>query len=112
MCGIYFFTNATKNKCDRAKYVLNHRGPDDANQINWGSNCVGINRLSIQDVKLGRQPIHSTDGSKLLVMNGEIFNHHEIRLVLQNKGLKFYSNNSDTETVMRAYEYWGDNAFK
>jgi asparagine synthase (glutamine-hydrolysing) len=68
---------------------------------------MGFRRLSIVDVAGGRQPMSNEDGSLWIVFNGEIYNHLELRSVLQQSG-HHYSTNSDTETILHLYEEYGE----
>ena len=60
--------------------ALVHRGPDDSGLASDGPVALGHRRLAIVDLSpLGRQPMSSDDGSLLLVVNGEIYNHEALR---------------------------------
>ncbi|MEM3047272.1 MAG: asparagine synthase (glutamine-hydrolyzing), partial [Candidatus Bathyarchaeia archaeon] len=87
--------------CDAIK----HRGPDDEGYFLDGQVGLGNRRLSIIDVKGGHQPIHNEDESIWITYNGEIYNFQELRGGLEPKH-RFYTN-SDTETIVHAYEEWG-----
>ena len=92
--------------CDR----LRQRGPDDAGYFTDGDFGFGMRRLSIIDVAGGHQPIFSPDGRFVIVFNGEIYNHPELREELQ-RGYAFQTDHSDTETILAAYLRWGDDAW-
>src|SRR5581483_11781555 len=64
-------------------------------------------RLSIVDLKTGQQPLANEDGSIRVIFNGEIYNHADIRPQLESRGHR-YRTRSDTETIVHAYEEWGD----
>src|SRR5690606_1004474 len=64
-------------------------------------------RLSIIDVAGGRQPMSNEDGSIWITYNGEIYNHLELRRDLEARGHR-YRTHADTETIVHAYEEWGD----
>ena len=67
-----------------------------------------FNRLAIIDLSdLASQPMSSKEFGTELVFNGEIFNHAELREQLQKKGIKFFSNHSDTEVVLNGLSYYG-----
>jgi asparagine synthase (glutamine-hydrolysing) len=88
-----------------------HRGPDDGGIFikENGSSVIGMGmrRLSIIDVSGGAQPMLTEDKSLAIVFNGEIFNFHEIkRLLEQEHGVNF-STQSDTEVILRGYSVWG-----
>lgn len=114
MCGIAGIYN---NKLDRHSQTrlikdmtaaLQHRGPDG-----WGiyvtpGFALGHARLSIIDLEGGSQPF-ITD-RYVIVYNGEVYNHIELRDELVTKGASFISR-SDTEVVLRAFEIYGTNSF-
>jgi hypothetical protein len=72
---------------------------------------LGMRRLSIIDLSTGHQPIHNEDQSVWIVFNGEIYNYRELRAELEAAGHRFYTH-SDTETIVHAYEEWGERAFQ
>jgi len=86
--------------------TLGHRGPDDTGFYVDNHLMLGQCRLSIIDLKTGRQPIFNEDGSIVVVYNGEIYNFRELRKQLESSGHSF-STNSDTEVVVHAYEQYG-----
>lgn len=110
MCGI--FGIASRNlRIDAATLeartnTLAHRGPDDCG-IHLDSRAgLGHRRLSIIDLAGGKQPIYNEDRTKCIVFNGEIYNYQKLRKALMERGHRF-STNSDTETILHAYEEWG-----
>jgi len=88
---------------------LHHRGPDERGL--YRDERVGLchTRLSIVDLDHGRQPLRIDDGRWVIVYNGEVFNHVELRVELEADGANF-STRSDTEVVLRAWERWGPQA--
>lgn len=91
--------------------ALAHRGPNDAGE--WWSldGRIGVahRRLSIFDLSIeGHQPMHDSTGSLTIVFNGEIYNFNELRVELENSGVRFRSR-SDTEVLIEAYRTWGEN---
>ena len=93
--------------------VIAHRGPDDegffeSHTVN-GHFRVGLahRRLSIIDLSTGHQPIGNEDNSIQIVFNGEIYNFKALRDELITRGHSFKTN-SDTETIVHAYEEYGD----
>jgi asparagine synthase (glutamine-hydrolysing) len=70
-----------------------------------------MRRLSIIDLSTGHQPIHNEDRTVWVVFNGEIYNYRELRSELEGAGHRFYTS-SDTETIVHAYEEWGEDAFE
>ncbi|MGJ8693934.1 MAG: XrtA/PEP-CTERM system amidotransferase [Thalassotalea sp.] len=83
-----------------------HRGPNDQGYHFCGGVGLGHRRLSVIDLAGGHQPIYNEDDSVVVVFNGEIFNHHDITEELKSKGHVFKTN-SDTETIVHAWEEWG-----
>ncbi len=110
MCGITgisFLPNITLNPASlRASLTaLAHRGPDDSGIFQDHRHGIGLAhaRLSILDLSpLGHQPMHSPDGSVVLVFNGEIYNFRELRADLEAKGVSFRGH-SDTEVLLNLY---------
>lgn len=114
MCGIAgFYADAPPDVLDREirrmTDSLTHRGPDDAGYYLARPVALGHRRLSIIDVSGGHQPIFNEDRNLCIVFNGEIFNFKELKAELEAIGHKF-STNSDTETILHAYEEWGERA--
>ncbi|MGH9370619.1 MAG: asparagine synthetase B family protein, partial [Vicinamibacterales bacterium] len=72
---------------------------------------LGMRRLSIIDLSTGQQPIHNEDQTVWVVFNGEIYNYRELRRELESAGHRFHTS-SDTETIVHAYEEWGERAFE
>ncbi len=91
--------------------VIRHRGPDDEGIHVEAGVGLGMRRLSIIDLSTGHQPIHNEDRTVWLVFNGEIYNYRELRAELEGSGHRFYTS-SDTETIVHAYEQWGEGAFR
>jgi asparagine synthase (glutamine-hydrolysing) len=91
----------------RMRDVLTHRGPDGAGL--WVDDYVALahRRLSIIDLSGGAQPLSNETGTVWLTFNGEIYNHADLRRQLEAKGHR-YRTHSDTETIVHAYEEWGD----
>ena len=105
MCGIVGSVNV-KWKNDPLKSLI-HRGPDFQHFIQLKNLYLGHTRLSIQDLSSsGNQPMESSNGRYLIVFNGEIYNHWEIRKKLEKRGFLFNST-SDTETLLNAWSQWG-----
>jgi asparagine synthase (glutamine-hydrolysing) len=89
--------------------VIRHRGPDDEGIHVEPGVGLGMRRLSIIDLSTGHQPIHNEDETVWIVFNGEIYNYRELRRQLEAAGHRFYTS-SDTETIVHAYEQWGEAA--
>jgi asparagine synthase (glutamine-hydrolysing) len=87
--------------------VLTHRGPDGAG-LHVATRCaLAHRRLSIVDLAGGHQPLANEDETIWVSYNGEIYNHAEVRRELEAAGHR-YRTRSDTETIVHAYEEWGD----
>ncbi|MBN9229642.1 MAG: asparagine synthase (glutamine-hydrolyzing) [Legionella sp.] len=87
--------------------ALHHRGPDAQNF--WFDEQAGIGlshaRLAIVDLSVaGQQPMHSSTGRYVIVFNGEIYNHLQLRARLSHQNFRGHS---DTETLLAAIEAWG-----
>jgi asparagine synthase (glutamine-hydrolysing) len=113
MCGITGIFNvngapASVSVLKRMTDAVQHRGPDGEGV--WTSSFVGFGhrRLAIIDLSpLNHQPMQSTDGSVMLVYNGEIYNFQNLRVELEAKGYQFRSK-GDTEVLLNSYLAWGD----
>lgn len=109
MCGICGFVGAGgRTLLDPMVASLFHRGPDEAGAWIGEGVALGMRRLAIIDVATGQQPVFNEDGTVLVVFNGEIYNHVELRAQLQQRGHRFRSDHSDTEVIVHGYEEWGD----
>lgn len=86
---------------------LIHRGPDEEGCYVSGNVGLASRRLSIIDLKSGRQPVTNENRTIWLVYNGEIYNHGELRIRLESSGHQFQSK-SDTETIVHLYEEYGE----
>jgi asparagine synthase (glutamine-hydrolysing) len=91
----------------RMRDVLFHRGPDGSGL--YADDCAALahRRLSIVDLAGGHQPLSNEDGTVWITYNGEIYNHKDVRATLEAAGHR-YQTRSDTETIVHAYEEWGD----
>jgi len=72
---------------------------------------MGATRLKIIDLEHGDQPIATEDGNTVIVFNGEIYNHLEVRAELEKLGHRFHTH-CDTETVLRAFLEWDTQCFR
>ena len=86
--------------------ALRHRGPDGEGITRHGPLTLVHARLAIIDVEGGDQPLDSEDGDVSVVVNGEIYNHVDLRAGLEKRGHRF-STHSDSEVVAHLYEERG-----
>jgi len=108
MCGIvgYFNSNSSSedinSTIDQMNKSQEHRGPDSTGKFINSQKNFGIKmcRLSILDLEFGKQPMHSSDGRYVIIFNGTILNSPELRKELEDKNIKFFTNNSDTEVLL------------
>jgi len=89
--------------------VLEHRGPDDHGFHLDDQAALAHRRLSIVDLRAGHQPLANEDRSVWITFNGEIYNHLDLRPILEAAGHR-YRTQSDTEAIVHAYEQWGTRA--
>jgi asparagine synthase (glutamine-hydrolysing) len=91
----------------RMSPCLGRRGPDSHGA--WSNRSLALNhhRLKIIDLSdAGSQPMLDDELRLVMVFNGCIYNHHELREELESHGYRFRST-SDTEVIMKAYHRWG-----
>jgi asparagine synthase (glutamine-hydrolysing) len=117
MCGLTGFFLSNKST-DRNKLIKNlnemtsaliHRGPDAQNIWINNQNTLGLGhtRLSIRDLSsLGNQPMLSSCGRYVIVYNGEIYSHSELKEELIKEGVKFKST-TDTEIILESISKFG-----
>ena len=87
---------------------IRHRGPDWSGIYSDDRAIMAHERLAIVDPASGKQPLFSEDKKLILAANGEIYNHPDLRIELQNKGGHFnWRGHSDTETLLAALRHWG-----
>jgi asparagine synthase (glutamine-hydrolysing) len=114
LCGIAGFTHsrraAAPGRIQDAVASILHRGPNQQGVFESEAVSLGAARLKIIDIAGGDQPVHSADGDAVIVFNGEIYNHQELRRELEQRGYRFRSR-SDTETVLNAFLEWDTGAF-
>ena len=114
MCGIVGFAASGRLQTERlplAMAALQHRGPDGQGQSIEGQVALGHTRLSIIDLEGGAQPLRSPCGRYVLIANGEIYNHVELRQELSALGAQFLSG-SDCEVILQGYALWGRDVLK
>jgi asparagine synthase (glutamine-hydrolysing) len=113
MCGIAGFAATgglgpdDRHRAQMMRDVLVHRGPDGAGLWADQHAVLAHRRLSIVDLAGGHQPLSNESGAIWVTFNGEIYNHADVRVELEAAGHQ-YRTRSDTETIVHAYEEWGD----
>jgi asparagine synthase (glutamine-hydrolysing) len=104
MCGIAgaFGREVRPESLVRACELFHHRGPDG--EATWQEGDLGLahTRLAIIDRAGGAQPMTSDDRRFVVVFNGEIYNHRELRRELEGRGVRFRTR-SDTEVLLALY---------
>jgi asparagine synthase (glutamine-hydrolysing) len=113
MCGIAGFTHAGQPRPDPsilrdALRSIRHRGPDQEGCYASDNVSLGAVRLKIIDLAGGDQPMQA--GGTVIVFNGEIYNHGELRRELEERGHGFTSH-CDTEVVLHAFLEWDVDCF-
>ena len=113
MCGIVAIFNVKeqtpklRTKALGMSKKIRHRGPDWSGIHCSGSAILAHERLSIVDPESGGQPLFSPDGKQVLAVNGEIYNHKEIRE--RYKGRYDFQTGSDCEVILALYRDKGVN---
>jgi asparagine synthase (glutamine-hydrolysing) len=114
MCGIAGYSHSSRTTQPEvlisALDSIRHRGPDHHGHFFSDQIAIGATRLRILDLASGDQPLFSPDGNVVVVFNGEIFNHRELRQQLEGEGFKFETH-CDTEVILNAFLHWGSTCF-
>lgn len=109
ICGILGRENRRSIPEDVLKDMMKaiaHRGPDGSGSFIDSHVALGFNRLSFIDLEGGMQPLYNGDKSVVMVCNGEIFNHNELRDELMAKGYVFRTR-TDVEVIPHLYDEYG-----
>ncbi|MBL4815565.1 MAG: asparagine synthase B, partial [Shewanella sp.] len=85
--------------------LMRHRGPDWSGIYSCDKAVLAHERLAIVDIDNGAQPLLSSDGNIILAVNGEIYNHKELKAELGDKYA--YQTNSDCEVILSLYQEYG-----
>ena len=110
MCGIVAILNVQQQSAELRQKALKmsqkirHRGPDWSGIYCGGSAILAHERLSIVDPESGGQPLFSPNRKQVLAVNGEIYNHHEIRR--RFAGQYEFQTGSDCEVILSLYREW------
>ena len=113
MCGIVAIlrvqqqTSELRQKALKMSQKIRHRGPDWSGIYCGGSAILAHERLSIVDPESGQQPLFSPDRKQVLAVNGEIYNHQEIRR--RYAGKYDFQTGSDCEVILALYRDKGIN---
>src|SRR5437867_10103631 len=93
---------------ERLTQALAHRGPDGSGirVLRGRYAAFGHRRLSIVDLECGAQPMSNEDGRVWVVLNGELYNHIDVRRELEARGHRFRTR-ADTEVLVHGWEEWG-----
>ncbi|MDO5608331.1 MAG: asparagine synthase B [Capnocytophaga sp.] len=84
---------------------VRHRGPDWSGVYSNGKAVIAHERLAIVDPTSGKQPLYSPDGKLILAVNGEIYNHRELRKHFEGK--YEFQTQSDCEVILALYQEKG-----
>lgn len=112
VCGIAIFTepsalDATRRRVSQMVEVLMHRGPDESGVVGTGTAVLGATRLAIRGVHSGKQPIEDRETGVVVVCNGEIDNHRELRSWLKDRG-RMVEQETDIAVIPGLYLELGD----
>ncbi len=114
ICGQFRFDggNVSSKSLTSMMSKIARRGPDSNGKWLEGKVGFGHQRLSIIDLSShGNQPMVDELLKLTLVFNGTIYNYKSLRSQLIGKGYSFFSH-SDTEVIIKAYHYWGEDCVK
>ena len=112
MCGIVGIFNLFEPKnvssdlIKKMNQKIHHRGPDQSGEYFDEYVGLGHRRLSIIDLKNGKQPLFNEDETVAIVYNGEIYNFLELEKELKSHG-HIFKTRCDTEVIVHAWEQWG-----
>lgn len=115
MCGFtgsVSFDSINQDAISKANKYIECRGPDsktiESKKLNSFNIACIFNRLSILDLsENANQPMYFDEAKTMLMFNGEIFNHQELREDLINSGIKFQTSHSDSETLLKGLSFYG-----
>lgn len=110
MCGIAASVTTSGRALPLNLSLLRHRGPDGEGE--WfspdGRVWMGHTRLAIIDLSpTGSQPMHDRENGNVIIFNGEIYNHLQLREQMRDANVKWIGT-SDTETLLAGYRLWGE----
>src|SRR5262245_18969605 len=99
---------ALRARIDAMIATIAHRGPDDSTALVLPFAAVGFRRLSIVDLQTGGQPVHNRDGTIHVFLNGEIYNHADLRRQLRAEHGIDVRGGSDAAVLPHLYECHGE----
>ncbi|BCV67015.1 asparagine synthase B [Shewanella carassii] len=111
MCSIFAILDiqsdaaALRSTALEMSKLMRHRGPDWSGIHTTARAILAHERLAIVDIEHGAQPLLSADGQLVLAVNGEIYNHKELKAELGDK--YSYQTNSDCEVILALYQEYG-----
>ncbi len=121
MCGfagLLFSSSQLKNHFSpglsgfrRAASRIANRGDTDHREFINGNIWLSHYRLAFQDVDAGIQPMQSQDGQHIIIFNGEVYNHLQLRDKISKKSGYQFSTRSDTETILQGWKVLGSDFF-
>lgn len=117
MCGLVGYFDPSGRTVTPAEVIasmlgtLVHRGPDSSGTFAEESVALAFRRLEINDPAGGGQPMFGEDEQTVVVCNGEVFNHRELRRTLEQQGHRF-SSGSDVEVLLHGFESSGESVVK
>ena len=117
MCGLLTLLTAESDAADRSALVtaalpcMAHRGPDESGSWHDTDVAFGFHRLAIVDVEHSHQPLHwgppEDPHRYTVVLNGEVYNHPELRAELAATHGAAFRTRGDAEVLAAAYHHWG-----
>lgn len=115
MCGFVGVFDITQNVEELRTQVLSmakkirHRGPDWSGVFSSDKAILAHERLSIVDIESGNQPLYNKERNLVLAVNGEIYNHKEIKARYPNYE---FQTKSDCEVILALYQDKGADLFE
>jgi len=113
VCGICGFVSLSGKLHQDSYHIIEkmnssmtHRGPDEEGYYTDPLICLGSRRLSIIDLKSGKQPITNENNSLQIILNGEIYNYRSLRQYLEKHG-HLFKTQTDTEVILHLFEEFG-----
>jgi asparagine synthase (glutamine-hydrolysing) len=118
VCGLLGFLSndgsakEVRDDLAAALELARHRGPDEGGTLHDEDTVLGFRRLSIIDLDNSHQPLPYDGGRYWLLFNGEIYNYLELRAKLAREHGATFSTDGDSEAVLAAYKYLGEDCVR